>query len=115
MYNKVFPYCSSCKAKKNLCGLGYCPIIKNLKSSGLELRMVSGEAETDTPPGIFVGNYGYPEVLAGPTALFNQDVIWMQLGVENMEGAKLAEDNSIKVIMNKCIMEEHKKMNVGVA
>ncbi|MCL5787913.1 MAG: CoA-binding protein [Candidatus Thermoplasmatota archaeon] len=43
------------------------------------------------------------------------DVIWMQLGVENMEGAKLAEDNSIKVIMNKCIMEEHKKMNVGVA
>ena len=43
------------------------------------------------------------------------EFIWMQLGVENMEAAKLAEENSIKVIMNKCIMEEHKKMNVGVA
>ncbi len=74
MYNSVFPYCSSCKAKKNLCGLGYCPIIKNLKSIGPEIRTISGDAETDTPPGIFVGNYGYPEVLAGPTALFNPDV-----------------------------------------
>ena len=27
--------------------------------------------------GIFVGSYGYPEVLAGPTALFNPDVfLW---------------------------------------
>jgi predicted CoA-binding protein len=36
-------------------------------------------------------------------------VVWMQLGVENEEAAKEAEKNSIKVIMNKCIMEEHKK------
>ena len=43
------------------------------------------------------------------------DVVWMQLGVENTEGRRLAEGNSIKVIMNKCIMEEHKKLNVGVA
>ena len=43
------------------------------------------------------------------------EVIWMQLGVENEEAATLARKNSIKVIMNKCIMEEHKKLNVGVA
>ncbi|MHB1441039.1 MAG: CoA-binding protein [Cuniculiplasma sp.] len=43
------------------------------------------------------------------------EVIWMQLGVENEEAATLAGKNSIKVIMNKCIMEEHKKLKVGVA
>src|SRR5262245_55559264 len=29
-------------------------------------------------------------------------VIWMQLGVRNDEAAKLAEDNGLKVVMNRC-------------
>lgn len=105
MYNIVFPYCSSCKAKKNLCGLGYCPIIKNLKSSGLELKMVSGDAEADTPPGIFVGSYGYPEVLAGPTALFNPDVF--DYGKERF-GMKLEE----VISMNSNVYRTASKMSI---
>jgi hypothetical protein len=70
----LFPYCSSCKAKKNLCGLGYCPIISNLRQISPPIRNISGNNETNTPPGIFVGNHGYPSVLAGPTALFQSDL-----------------------------------------
>ena len=29
-------------------------------------------------------------------------VVWMQLGVRNDEAAKLAEDNGLKVVMNRC-------------
>lgn len=70
----MFPYCSSCKAKKNLCGLGYCPIIQNVKQAVPSIRRITGVEETDTPPGIFVGSYGYPSVLAGPTALYQRDL-----------------------------------------
>lgn len=38
------------------------------------------------------------------------EAIWMQLGVINQEAAELAERNNIKVIMDKCIMVEHKKL-----
>lgn len=70
----VFPYCSSCKARKNLCGLGYCPILKSVKQAVPMMRKIEGNVETDTPPGIFVGSYGYPGVLAGPTALFQREI-----------------------------------------
>ncbi len=34
-------------------------------------------------------------------------VIWMQLGIKNEEAATLAIKNGIKVIQDRCIMEEH--------
>lgn len=37
-------------------------------------------------------------------------VIWMQLGIRNEEAAKLAEQNGIKVVMNSCMMIEHKRL-----
>jgi predicted CoA-binding protein len=37
-------------------------------------------------------------------------VIWMQLGIENKEAEKLAKENKIKVVMNKCIMREHQRL-----
>jgi predicted CoA-binding protein len=36
--------------------------------------------------------------------------IWMQLGIENKEAEKLAKENKIKVVMNKCIMREHQRL-----
>src|SRR3989344_3646241 len=40
----------------------------------------------------------------------NPKVIWMQLGIINEEAKKLAEKNGIKVVMDKCLMVEHKKL-----
>lgn len=37
-------------------------------------------------------------------------VIWMQLGIRSEEAAKLAESNGIKVIMNTCMMAEHRRL-----
>ena len=37
-------------------------------------------------------------------------VIWMQLGIVNEEAKKLAEKDGIKVVMDKCMLAEHKKL-----
>lgn len=36
-------------------------------------------------------------------------LIWLQLGLQNAEAKKLAEENGIEYIENKCIYVEHKK------
>ncbi len=37
-------------------------------------------------------------------------VLWMQLGIENYNAARLAADSGIKVVMNRCIMVEHRRL-----
>ncbi|WP_443367755.1 Nre family DNA repair protein [Cuniculiplasma sp. SKW4] len=69
----MFPYCSSCKGTKNMCGLGRCPILDEIRPMLPLKPIIKGHVETETPPGIFVGEYGYPSVYAGPTALFQRD------------------------------------------
>ncbi|MEM3470472.1 MAG: CoA-binding protein [Thermoproteota archaeon] len=36
--------------------------------------------------------------------------IWMQLGIVNMQVAGLAEKNGLKVVMDRCMMIEHKRL-----
>ncbi len=40
----------------------------------------------------------------------NLKVVWMQLGIMNEEAARKAEAAGLKVIMNRCIMTEHKRL-----
>lgn len=40
---------------------------------------------------------------------FKPKFIWMQLGISHEKAAEKARKNGISVIMNKCIMIEHKK------
>lgn len=37
-------------------------------------------------------------------------VVWMQLGIINEEAAELAKKNGLEVVMDKCIMVEHRKI-----
>jgi predicted CoA-binding protein len=37
-------------------------------------------------------------------------VLWMQLGIKNEEAKKIAEAKNIYVVMNKCMMQEHKRL-----
>lgn len=39
--------------------------------------------------------------------------IWMQLGIKNEEASTLAKENGIKVVMDKCMMVEHKRLFVN--
>jgi len=40
----------------------------------------------------------------------NPPFIWMQLGIVNMQAAELAEKAGLTVIMNRCMMIEHKRL-----
>ncbi len=37
-------------------------------------------------------------------------VLWMQLGIENIEAARYAAASGLQVIMNRCIMVEHRRL-----
>ncbi len=37
-------------------------------------------------------------------------VLWMQLGTENDEAARIAADGGLQVVMNRCIMVEHRRL-----
>ncbi len=38
------------------------------------------------------------------------NVIWLQEGIHNVEAEKIALDNEIDVVFNRCIMAEHKRL-----
>lgn len=40
-------------------------------------------------------------------------VVWMQLGVQNADAAKVAEAAGLQVVMDKCMMIEHKRLFGG--
>ena len=37
-------------------------------------------------------------------------VLWMQLGIENEGAARIAADAGLRVVMNRCIMVEHRRL-----
>jgi predicted CoA-binding protein len=43
-------------------------------------------------------------------AIINAKTIWMQIGVQNEEAAQLALRAGLKVVMNRCIMVEHRTL-----
>lgn len=59
--------CVLCRGR-GLCGLSYCPVIVRAKAV-LKLSRVAGRREFfgSTPPSVFIGWRGYPEVYAGPS------------------------------------------------
>jgi hypothetical protein len=77
--------CVVCKGSRNLCGKTRCPIIVKvnyyLKSVPL---MNSEDIAGSSPPSVFIGRIGYPNVYAGPlvppveadTAMFDLPELW---------------------------------------
>jgi hypothetical protein len=43
----------------------------------------------------------------------NPRTVWMQEGVINEEAAKLARDNSLLVVMDRCMMKEHARLGTS--
>lgn len=37
-------------------------------------------------------------------------VVWMQLGISNKEAAKEASEKGIKVVYNRCMLQEHRRL-----
>jgi len=49
------------------------------------------------------------EAVARKKAKGDIDVIWLQLGIANDDARKLAEENGIEFVQDKCLMQEYNK------
>ncbi|MFH1285119.1 MAG: Nre family DNA repair protein [Candidatus Micrarchaeota archaeon] len=59
--------CLTCKGGRNLCGLGYCPLMEKMKLQiPIQERASKEEIFGPTPPNVFVGRANYPNVSWGP-------------------------------------------------
>ncbi len=59
--------CLRCRSAQLLCGKPICPILLKYHAFERALPMVGGtEFEGSSPPGLFVGRFGYPKVAVGP-------------------------------------------------
>jgi len=55
--------CIRCKGARNLCGLGYCPLLAGLRAKVISLQSIRGlDVQGSTPPSIIVGERGYPRI-----------------------------------------------------
>lgn len=70
----MFPECIDCRGTKGLCGISPCPLLAEVRSKlpTTESGSVS-ELVGPSPPSMFVGRYGYPDVRAGPSATWVSD------------------------------------------
>ncbi len=70
----MFPECIDCRGTKGLCGISPCPLLAEIRSKlpTTESRSVS-ELVGPSPPSMFVGRHGYPDVRAGPSATWGAD------------------------------------------
>jgi hypothetical protein len=51
--------------------------------------------------------------LAGDVVASGTKVMWLQQGIVNEEAAEIVSQAGIKVIMDSCIMVEHRSMKLG--
>ncbi len=59
--------CLRCRSAQLLCGKPVCPILLKYRAFEQTLPMVEGTVlEGSSPPGVFVGRFGYPKVALGP-------------------------------------------------
>lgn len=52
----------------------------------------------------------FVEETANDAVAAKANILWMQLGIENDEAARLAADGGLQVVMNRCIMVEHRRL-----
>jgi DNA repair protein NreA len=59
--------CLRCRSAQMLCGKPVCPILLKYHAFERTLPLLDGrDLEGSSPPGVFVGRYGYPKVSFGP-------------------------------------------------
>ena len=59
--------CLRCRSAQLLCGKPVCPIVLKYQAFARTLPMIDGrELDGSSPPGLFIGRFGYPKVAIGP-------------------------------------------------
>jgi hypothetical protein len=87
--------CLRCRSAQLLCGKPVCPVLLKYRAFERTLPMVTGTTlEGSSPPGVFVGRFGYPKVAIGPllsplhgsTELLDSPEEWVGRSVEEVIG-----------------------------
>jgi hypothetical protein len=85
--------CSICKGSKMLCGKPRCPLMVKFYSRTRTQRLIDSlDLAGSSPPGVFIGRYGYPKVDIGPlvppeygdTAIMDTPEQWMGKSIEEI-------------------------------
>ncbi len=85
--------CALCRGTKMLCGKSRCPVLVRYFSFKKNLQSVDRKTlEGSSPPGVFIGRYGYPKVQIGPlappthgdTSLLDTPEKWLGKGIEEI-------------------------------
>ncbi len=87
--------CLRCRSAQLLCGKPVCPILLKYHAFERTLPLLDGtELDGSSPPGLFVGRFGYPKVAVGPllspehgsTELFDTPEDWVGRSVSDVVG-----------------------------
>src|SRR2546428_12160665 len=93
--------CVSCRAAKLLCGKPRCPILVKYDSMMKTQPLIDDTAlDGSSPPGVFVGRFGYPKVFVGPlippvhgdTEILDTPEAWIGRTLEEIVGFRAHGD-----------------------
>ena len=108
--------CLACKAVKRLCGKPRCPILVKAEAIYKAKPLISAtEFSGSSPPGVFVGNLGYPKVSIGPlvppimgsTEIFDSPEDWLGKTFDEIVGYRY------KLISGRRRIEVHEANSPG--
>ncbi len=85
-------FCPACRGSKMLCGKEKCPIVVKFYSFLKVKPLLDKRVEGSSPPGVFVGRFGYPNVYVGPlvppetgdTSLYDFPEKWFGLPIDSI-------------------------------
>ncbi len=103
--------CAVCKGTKMLCGKSECPLLVRYYSMLKTKKNLKKDIYGSSPPGVFVGRYGYPKVNVGP-------LVPPEIGdTEYMDMPQFWIDMSVKEFaeMRTSLVRGMKKINVNEA
>ena len=63
----MFPECIDCRGVRSMCGINPCPLLSQVsKKLPTYEKSAFDEMTGPSPPSVFIGRYGYPDVRVGP-------------------------------------------------
>ncbi|WP_135603985.1 Nre family DNA repair protein [Methanococcoides sp. NM1] len=111
--------CIKCKGK-GLCGRPLCPILEKFRSTENTTAAIStdGSIFGASPPAVFVGRYGYPQVTAGPmippqvdakdAMMLEDPKQWLSMDIQDVISARCQLVRANTTINVKDAMKTHK-------
>src|SRR5688572_779711 len=91
--------CVQCKAARMLCGIDPCPLLRKVSHHLPKVQVKGRDLVGSSPPSLFVGRYGYPNVSVGPMLppehreaeaahLLDAPRKWMSMGIPDVVGLR---------------------------